>query len=53
MRREEKMRRLTCVFYRLLLYKMFQSIAAPFVPSFASRRVNRRGIPTPIGTLSC
>ena len=38
MRMEEKARRLTHVFYGLLFHKMFQSIAASFVPLFASTR---------------
>lgn len=37
MRMEEKARRLTRVFYGLLFHKMFQSIAASFVPLFESR----------------
>jgi len=41
MRLEEKARRLTRVFYRLLLHKMFQSIAASSVPLFNSRASTR------------
>jgi hypothetical protein len=37
MRVEEKARRLTRVFYGLLFHRMFQSIAASFVPLFDSR----------------
>jgi hypothetical protein len=37
MRMEEKARRFTRVFYGLLFHKMFQSIAASFVPLFDSR----------------
>jgi hypothetical protein len=36
MRMEEKARRFTRVFYGLLFHKMFQSIAASFVPLFDS-----------------
>ena len=41
MRMEEKARRLTRVFYGLLFHKMFQSIAASFVPLFDSRASTR------------
>jgi hypothetical protein len=41
MRMEEKARRLTRVFYGLLFHKMFQSIAASFVPLFESRASTR------------
>ena len=41
MRSEEKARRLTRVFYGLLLHKMFQSIAASSVPLFNSRASTR------------
>lgn len=37
MRKEERTQRLTRAFYRLLLHKMFQSIAAFSVPSSGSR----------------
>jgi hypothetical protein len=37
MRREDNTQRLTRVFYRLLLHKMFQSIAAFAMPSSGSR----------------
>src|SRR5579864_4214451 len=37
MRREDKTQRLTRVFYRLLLHKLFQSIPAFSVPSFDRR----------------
>ena len=41
MRMEEKARRLTRVFYGLLFHKMFQAIAASFVPLFDSRASTR------------
>src|SRR5437588_12742903 len=41
MRMEEKAWRLTRVFYGLLFHKMFQSIAASFVPLFDSRASTR------------
>lgn len=41
MRMEEKARRLTRVFYGLLFHRMFQSIAASFVPLFDSRASTR------------
>ncbi|MHC2896724.1 hypothetical protein ACVIU4_007878 [Bradyrhizobium barranii subsp. barranii] len=41
MRLEEKARRLTRVFYGLLLQKMFQSIAASSAPLFSSRASTR------------
>jgi hypothetical protein len=37
MRREDNTQRLTRVFYRLLLHKMFQSVAAFAMPSSGSR----------------